>query len=90
MDWPGRTPWSGIAFRWRRLRTWPRRRHPGPGLPAPRTRCDDATTPRAGVTETLHSFGRQGDHLPLYVLTVTDRDGRLLDAAACDPDDYAE
>jgi hypothetical protein len=42
------------------------------------------------VTETLHSFRRQGGHLPLYVLTVTDRDGRLLDAAACDPDEYGE
>jgi len=41
------------------------------------------------VTETLHSFGRQGGQLPLYVLTVTDRDGRLL-AAACDPDEYGE
>jgi hypothetical protein len=90
MDWPGRTPWSRIAFRWRRLRMRPNRRDARPPPLATPTRRDDRSVPHAGVTETLHSLGRQGDHLPLFVLTVTDREGRLLDVAACDADEYAE
>jgi hypothetical protein len=53
-------------------------------------RRDDAAAPRPGVTEKLHSLGREEGHLPLFVLTVTDRDGRLLDVSACDADEYAD
>jgi hypothetical protein len=40
--------------------------------------------------ERLHALRRRGGRPPLYVITVMDRDGHVLEAAACDPDDYAE
>jgi hypothetical protein len=90
MDWPGRTLWSAIAFRWRHLKTRPHRRLGGARRLPPPTQRDDAAADRQGLTETLHSLGREGDHAPLYVLTVTDRDGHLLAATACDADDYRD
>jgi hypothetical protein len=45
---------------------------------------------RADVIETLHSLAREGDRSPLYVITAMDREGHVLDAAACDPEEYAE
>jgi hypothetical protein len=38
--------------------------------------------------EKIHSLRRSGGRPPLLVLLVTDPDGRVLDAAAYDPDDY--
>jgi hypothetical protein len=40
------------------------------------------------VTETLHSLERADSRPPLYVMVSTDGAGRVLYAAACDPDDY--
>jgi hypothetical protein len=40
--------------------------------------------------EQLHTLRRRGGRSPLYIITVMDRDGHVLEAAACDPDDYAE
>jgi hypothetical protein len=39
------------------------------------------------VAESLHSFERTG-RAALFVFIKSDRDGRVLDAAAYDPDDY--
>jgi hypothetical protein len=81
MDWPGKTIWSRIAWRWAWLRR-PRgqrvrsMRQPEPEPPAP--------------IERLHCLRRKGGRTPLYVLTVTDRMGHVLEAAACDPDEYPE
>jgi hypothetical protein len=60
-----------------RLAAWPRRRA------QPRTEA-------SGSVERLHTLDRSGDRLPLYVITVIDRDGHLVDVAACDPEEYAE
>jgi hypothetical protein len=40
------------------------------------------------LAEKIHSLQRSGGRAPLLVLLVTDRDGRLVDATAYDPDDY--
>ena len=40
--------------------------------------------------ERLHRLGRHGGRSPLYVITIMDRNGHLLDAAAYDPEEYAE
>jgi hypothetical protein len=40
--------------------------------------------------ERLHRLDRTGGRSPLYVITVMDREGRVLEVAACDPDEYPE
>jgi hypothetical protein len=40
--------------------------------------------------EQLHMLRRHGDRSPLYVITVMTHDGRVLEAAACDPEEYPE
>ncbi len=81
MDWPERSIWSRIVWTWMRLTTRPAHaaRRPGHAALYPSDRI-----------ERLHSLCRQGGRPPLFVITVMDRDGHVLDAAACDPEEYAE
>jgi hypothetical protein len=44
---------------------------------------------RPDAIETVHRFDRPGDDSPLFVLSVVDREGRLLAVAAYDPEDYS-
>lgn len=81
MDWPSRTIWSRITLTWMRLAMRPdyrvrSRRQPGIATSNP--------------IERLHRLGRHGGRPPLYVITIMDRNGHLLDAAAYDPEEYAE
>jgi hypothetical protein len=80
MDWPGRSVKSRIAWVWMRFA---RRRAIGVGEPRPRGGGPDRI-------ERLHSLGREDGRSPLYVITVMDHDGHVLEVAACDPDEYAE
>jgi hypothetical protein len=81
MDWPSRSIWSQITWTWLRLAKRPGHRVRSweqPGVDA------------SNRIERLHSLGRHGGRSPLYAITVMDQDGYLLDAAACDPEEYAE
>ena len=80
MDWPGRSIWTRIAWTWWRLA---KRR-------APRIRSAGPQGDESGRIERLHSLGRQKGRSPLYVISVMDRDGHVLEAVACDPEEYAE
>ena len=81
MDWPSRSIWSRVTWTWMRLAT--RRDHRVRG-------CRQPGVDASNRIERLHRLRRHGGRSPLYVVTVMDRDGHLLDAAACDPDEYAE
>jgi hypothetical protein len=72
MDWPSKSLRSRIAWAGFALRIRWTRRRRA--VAAPRT-------------EVLHSLPRHGRR-PLFVLVVTDRAGRLVHAAICDPEDY--
>ncbi len=81
MDWPSRSIWSRITWTWVRLamlRDHRVRSGERPGVDA------------SSRIERLHRLGRHGGRSPLYVITVMDWDGHLLDAAAYDPDEYME
>ena len=81
MDWPSRSIWSRVTWTWMRLamlRDHRVRSWEQPGVDA------------SSRIERLHRLGRHGGRSPLYVITVMDPDGHLLDAAACDPEEYGE
>lgn len=81
MHWPKRSIWSRITWTWLRLAMLRDHRVRG---------CEQPGVDASSRIERLHRLGRHGGRSPLYVITVMDRDGHLLDAAACDPEEYAE
>ena len=81
MHWPKRSIWSRITWTWLRLTMLRDHRVRG---------CEQPGVDASSRIERLHRLGRHGGRSPLYVITVMDRDRHLLDAAACDPEEYAE
>ena len=91
----------GAARRWRRFErhfwdqvealTWASNRLPGHLSTEHHSSDDQQPADSAGssrkVAESLHSFERTG-RAALFVFIKSDRNGRVLDAAAYDPEDY--